>query len=37
MPYAKVNDINLYYEIHGEGEPYVILTGAGGNKKHKSA
>ena len=29
MPYAKVNDINMYYEIHGEGEPLVFINGAG--------
>jgi len=27
MPYAKVNEINLYYEIHGEGEPLVLIPG----------
>jgi hypothetical protein len=25
--YAPVNDIELYYEIHGEGEPLVLLHG----------
>src|SRR5579862_5766041 len=25
--YAKVNGINLYYEIHGEGEPLILLHG----------
>lgn len=29
MPYAKVNDINIYYEIHGGGEPLVVLPGRG--------
>ena len=29
MPYTKVNDINLYYEIHGEGEPLVLIPGLG--------
>ena len=29
MPYAKVNDINMYYEIHGEGEPLVFIPGGG--------
>ena len=30
MPYAKVNDINLYYEVHGEREPLVLNSGGGG-------
>ena len=25
--YAKVNGINLYYEIHGKGEPLILLHG----------
>ncbi|MBI1257833.1 MAG: alpha/beta fold hydrolase [Chloroflexi bacterium] len=25
--YAQVNGINLYYEIHGEGEPLILLHG----------
>ncbi len=29
MGYIKVNGINLYYEIHGEGEPLVLLEGLG--------
>lgn len=27
MPYAKVNNLNIYYEIHGSGEPLVFLSG----------
>lgn len=27
--YAEVNGINMYYEIHGEGQPLVLLHGAG--------
>lgn len=30
MPKVKVGDINIYYEIHGEGEPLVIIPGATG-------
>lgn len=26
--YASVNGLNLYYEVHGEGEPLVLLHGA---------
>ena len=28
MPYAAVNDLNLYYEVHGDGPPLVLLHGA---------
>ena len=37
MPFAKVNDVNLYYEIHGAapvaatGPPLLVLNGLGGN------
>ena len=27
MPYEKVNDIQMYYEIHGDGEPLVLIVG----------
>jgi 3-oxoadipate enol-lactonase len=27
MAYVKVNDIQMYYEIHGEGEPLVLIIG----------
>ena len=26
--YVAVNDLNMYYEIHGEGQPLVLLHGA---------
>ncbi len=29
MPKAKVNDINLYYEVHGKGQPLVLILGLG--------
>ena len=29
MPKVKVGDINIYYEIYGEGEPFVMIAGAG--------
>ncbi len=27
MPTIKINDINIYYEIHGEGEPLLLIPG----------
>lgn len=30
MPNVKANDINMYYEIHGSGEPLVVIWGMGG-------
>jgi hypothetical protein len=27
VPTVTVNDINMYYEIHGEGEPLVLIGG----------
>lgn len=27
MPTVKVNDIDMYYEIHGAGEPLVLIAG----------
>jgi 3-oxoadipate enol-lactonase len=33
MPTAKVGDINIYYEIHGEGEALVLIMGYGGNSQ----
>lgn len=29
MPTAKVNDINLYYEVHGQGPPLLFIGGLG--------
>ncbi|MCK4273585.1 MAG: alpha/beta fold hydrolase [Dehalococcoidales bacterium] len=29
MPKVKAGDINIYYEVHGEGEPLVFINGAG--------
>jgi pimeloyl-ACP methyl ester carboxylesterase len=28
MPRVKVGDIDIYYEVHGKGEPLVIICGA---------
>lgn len=29
MPTIKVGDINIYYEIHGKGEPLLLIMGLG--------
>jgi pimeloyl-ACP methyl ester carboxylesterase len=29
MPFAKVNDTELYYEINGQGEPLLLIPGLG--------
>lgn len=33
MAFAKVNDINLYYELKGKGEPIVFLSGFSTNRE----
>jgi len=30
MPKVKVGDINMYYEVHGRGEPLVLISGGTG-------
>ncbi len=30
MPYATHGDIQIYYELHGSGDPVMLLTGLGG-------
>jgi pimeloyl-ACP methyl ester carboxylesterase len=34
VPTVKVGDINMYYEIHGSGEPLVMIMGYGGHIGH---
>src|SRR5213080_2719915 len=29
MPSVRVNDVDMYYEIHGDGEPLVLIVGLG--------
>jgi 3-oxoadipate enol-lactonase len=29
MPTVKINDIDMYYEVHGEGKPLVLIAGLG--------
>jgi pimeloyl-ACP methyl ester carboxylesterase len=31
MPYATVNGLNLYYEVHGDGPPLLLLHGGTGS------
>jgi 3-oxoadipate enol-lactonase len=31
MPYARVNDVEIYWESHGQGEPLLIISGVGGS------
>jgi len=33
MPIVKVGDINMYYEVHGDGEPLVLIMGYGCNSR----
>jgi pimeloyl-ACP methyl ester carboxylesterase len=34
VPIAKAGDINLYYEVHGEGQPLLLIIGYGSNSGH---
>ena len=34
MPIARVGDINIYYEVHGKGEPLLLIMGFGSNSGH---
>ncbi len=29
MPYAQVNGVKLYYEVHGDGDPVILICGLG--------
>jgi 3-oxoadipate enol-lactonase len=33
MPYAQVGDIKLYYEVHGDGAPVVLIPGLGADTR----
>ena len=35
MPKVKVNDIEMYYEVHGEGPRLPIIRGTGGDLRQK--
>jgi proline-specific peptidase len=34
MPKVRANDIQIYYEVHGEGFPLVMIMGLGGDLDH---
>ncbi len=34
MPFTKVGDIRIYYEIHGDGDPLLLIMGYGSNCSH---
>jgi pimeloyl-ACP methyl ester carboxylesterase len=35
LPYAAVNGLNMYYEVHGEGPPLLLLHGGSGSIPEK--
>ena len=37
MPFVKVRDIDVYYEIHGTGDRVVIISGTGGDLRSSPA
>ncbi len=34
MPIAQIENLNIYYEISGQGEPLVMIRGVGSNVDH---
>jgi len=34
MPYKELANINLYYEVHGQGAPLIMIRGLGSNLDH---
>ena len=32
MPVAKIGEINLCYEVHGKGQPLILINGFGGTQ-----
>ncbi len=35
MPFITVRDIQMYYEIRGEGPPLIFISGTGGDLRHR--
>ena len=34
MPYRQLDDLRIYYEVHGQGAPLVMIRGLGSNLDH---
>ena len=34
MPYRQLDDLRMYYEVHGQGTPLVMIRGLGSNLDH---
>ena len=34
MPYQQTDKLNIYYEVHGQGTPLVMIRGLGSNADH---
>ena len=37
MPFERIRDLDLYYELHGSGEPVVLISGTGGDLRTNPA
>lgn len=37
MPCRQLDGLNIYYEVHGQGTPIVMIRGLGGNADHRYA
>jgi pimeloyl-ACP methyl ester carboxylesterase len=35
MPYGPVSGLNMYYEVHGDGPPLLLLHGGSGSIPEK--
>ncbi len=36
MPFAAVRDLSIYYELHGEGPPLLLISGTGNDLRYSS-
>ena len=37
VPYASVRDLEVYYEVHGNGPPLLLISGTGNDLRHTPA